>query len=188
MNDHSTPFRVVHGRCRAPRMGVVDGTTSRCYLPRPCRFIRQSHRGSLHGDTEAGVMRLGPNAVVISAGLGNSYGHPDLAERWASTARKARLCIAPTYRGRFYRSPDVRGLQRARGARRGSTATTRAGPQPSDSGTSDSDSADTQPRSLSKPGVAWVVAERGVCDQHIALLSPAGESYLSMVVGAFKDQ
>ena len=44
------------------------------------RFVhvhKASHHGSINGDTEAGIAKLAPKAVVVSAGLKNSYGHPD---------------------------------------------------------------------------------------------------------------
>lgn len=38
---------------------------------------KASHHGSRNGDTAASITRLAPEVVVISAGRGNSYGHPN---------------------------------------------------------------------------------------------------------------
>jgi beta-lactamase superfamily II metal-dependent hydrolase len=38
---------------------------------------KASHHGSINGDTAAGIASLSPEVVVVSAGPGNSYGHPD---------------------------------------------------------------------------------------------------------------
>lgn len=38
---------------------------------------KASHHGSINGDTEASMTRLSPQVVIASAGVGNSYGHPD---------------------------------------------------------------------------------------------------------------
>jgi beta-lactamase superfamily II metal-dependent hydrolase len=37
---------------------------------------KASHHGSVNGDTGAGLARLSPRVVVVSAGAGNDYGHP----------------------------------------------------------------------------------------------------------------
>jgi competence protein ComEC len=38
---------------------------------------KASHHGSVNGDTAAGISKLSPEVVIVSAGAGNSYGHPD---------------------------------------------------------------------------------------------------------------
>ena len=43
----------------------------------PVQVHKASHHGSSNGDTSAALSRLSPKAVIVSAGQGNSYGHPD---------------------------------------------------------------------------------------------------------------
>ena len=43
----------------------------------PVHVHKASHHGSINGDTAAGLSSLSPKVVIVSAGLGNSYGHPD---------------------------------------------------------------------------------------------------------------
>jgi competence protein ComEC len=46
---------------------------------RPVQVHKASHHASSNGDTPEGIAALMPRAVVVSAGAGNSYGHPDPA-------------------------------------------------------------------------------------------------------------
>ena len=46
---------------------------------RPVHVHKASHHGSMNGDTVEGIGLLAPKAVVIGAGAGNPYGHPDPA-------------------------------------------------------------------------------------------------------------
>jgi competence ComEA-like helix-hairpin-helix protein len=45
----------------------------------PVHVHKASHHGSINGDTAAGIAALSPEAIVVSAGQGNTYGHPDSA-------------------------------------------------------------------------------------------------------------
>jgi len=45
----------------------------------PVHVHKASHHGSINGDTAEGIAALSPEVVIVSAGAGNSYGHPDQA-------------------------------------------------------------------------------------------------------------
>ena len=45
----------------------------------PVHVHKASHHGSINGDTAEGIAALSPEVVIVSAGAGNSYGHPDRA-------------------------------------------------------------------------------------------------------------
>jgi beta-lactamase superfamily II metal-dependent hydrolase len=83
-NDNSIGIILEYGRFRLSLMGDAEPREWawwRIHQPSlfapPVQVHKASHHGSINGDTAEGVMRLAPNAVVISAGLANSYGHPD---------------------------------------------------------------------------------------------------------------
>jgi competence protein ComEC len=50
--------------------------THRSDLLTPVQVHKASHHGSHHGDTVEGITALSPDAVVVSAGRDNQYGHP----------------------------------------------------------------------------------------------------------------
>ena len=83
-NDNSIGLVVEYGAFRLSLMGDAEPrewawwmTHSSVLLAPPVQVHKASHHGSINGDTEAGIAKLAPKAVVISAGPGNSYGHPD---------------------------------------------------------------------------------------------------------------
>ena len=47
------------------------------WLQRPVHVHKASHHGSSNGDTIEGITALSPEVVVVGAGVGNTYGHPD---------------------------------------------------------------------------------------------------------------
>jgi beta-lactamase superfamily II metal-dependent hydrolase len=83
-NDNSIGIIVEYGNFRLSLMGDAEPrewawwmTHQPTLFAPPVQVHKASHHGSINGDTEAGIAKLAPNAVVVSAGLGNSYGHPD---------------------------------------------------------------------------------------------------------------
>ena len=47
------------------------------WLRLPVQVHKASHHGSSNGDTVEGITALSPEVVVVGAGVGNTYGHPD---------------------------------------------------------------------------------------------------------------
>ncbi len=43
----------------------------------PVQVYKSAHHGSANGDNLTSVTTFGPESIVISVGLGNSYGHPE---------------------------------------------------------------------------------------------------------------
>jgi len=80
-NDNSVGVVVEYGAFRAALTGDAEdrefGWWIENGLLEPVDVYKASHHGSANGDTQASVDALMPESVVISAGLGNSYGHPD---------------------------------------------------------------------------------------------------------------
>lgn len=83
-NDNSIGLVVEYGSFRLSLMGDAEPrewawwlTHHRLLLAPPVQVHKACHHGSINGDTQAGLTQLSPKAVVISAGVGNSYGHPD---------------------------------------------------------------------------------------------------------------
>ena len=83
-NDNSIGVIVEYGAFRLSLMGDAEPREWAWWMTHvptlftpPVQVHKASHHGSINGDTEAGIAKLAPKAVVVSAGLGNSYGHPD---------------------------------------------------------------------------------------------------------------
>ena len=82
-NDNSIGLVVEYGAFRLSLAGDAEprewawwATHQPDWLT-PVHVHKASHHGSLNGDTSAGMAALSPEVVVVSAGEGNSYGHPD---------------------------------------------------------------------------------------------------------------
>lgn len=82
-NDNSVGIILEYGTFRLSLGGDGEPREWAWWLQHYRDLIQQvqvhkaSHHGSSNGDTSAGVDRLSPEVVVVSAGKGNSYGHPD---------------------------------------------------------------------------------------------------------------
>jgi beta-lactamase superfamily II metal-dependent hydrolase len=85
-NDNSIGLLVEYGSFRLSMAGDAEPrewawwrTHASNWLENGVQIHKASHHGSIHGDTAAGIAALSPEAVVVSAGQGNVYGHPDAA-------------------------------------------------------------------------------------------------------------
>ena len=84
-NDNSIGLLVEYGSFRLSMAGDAEPRewawwrTHAPALLTDVQLHKASHHGSIHGDTAAGIAALSPEAVVVSAGQGNVYGHPDPA-------------------------------------------------------------------------------------------------------------
>jgi competence protein ComEC len=82
-NDNSIGLVVEYGAFRLSLAGDAEprewawwGTHHPEWLT-PVHVHKASHHGSINGDTTDRIAQLSPEVVVVSAGAGNSYGHPD---------------------------------------------------------------------------------------------------------------
>jgi len=81
-NDNSVGIVVEYGVFRASLLGDAEPRLQAWLLETaahalgPVQVHKASHHGSRRGDTEALMMVLEPQLVVISAGSGNPYGYP----------------------------------------------------------------------------------------------------------------
>ena len=80
-NDNSVGVVVEYGAFRAALSGDAEDREFGWWIENGLLELvdvyKASHHGSANGDTQASVDAFAPESVVISAGLGNSYGHPD---------------------------------------------------------------------------------------------------------------
>jgi len=82
-NDNSVGVIVEFGDFRASLTGDAEPRLFDWWLAtvpgqlRDVQVHKASHHGSSNGDTDAALARLRPEVVVVSAGAGNRYGHPD---------------------------------------------------------------------------------------------------------------
>ncbi len=80
-NANSVGVVVEYGAFRAGLTGDAEDREFTWWIENgllePVDVYKASHHGSANGDTKASVAAFMPESVVISAGLGNSYGHPD---------------------------------------------------------------------------------------------------------------
>ncbi len=82
-NDNSVGMVIEYGAFRLSMAGDAEGRQWGWWLDRHAEQLgrvqvhKASHHGSRNGDTGAGIARLSPEVVIVSAGQGNSYGHPD---------------------------------------------------------------------------------------------------------------
>jgi putative two-component system response regulator len=80
-NDNSVGIVIEYGTFRLSLGGDAEPRQWSWWLihePEPLQEVqihKASHHGSINGDTADGLARLSPEAVVVSAGTGNSYGH-----------------------------------------------------------------------------------------------------------------
>jgi competence protein ComEC len=82
-NNHSVPILVREGGFLALLTGdsevdEINALLARDSIP-DVDLLKAAHHGSRNGVTPAWLARTRPEVVVISAGAGNSYGHPHLA-------------------------------------------------------------------------------------------------------------
>ena len=81
-NDNSVGVIVSYGEFDAALTGDAEAPEFAWWfafvaeLFRPVEVYKASHHGSENGDTPESMTTFRPEAVVISAGLDNSYGHP----------------------------------------------------------------------------------------------------------------
>ena len=82
-NDNSIAIVVEYGSFRLSLTGDAEPRQWAWWLTHhsePLATVqvhKSSHHGSINGDTAAGIGQLSPEAVIVSVGEGNSYGHPD---------------------------------------------------------------------------------------------------------------
>ena len=82
-NDNSIGAVIEYGAFRMSLAGDAESRewawwrTHHSAWLKPVHVHKASHHGSSNGDTAEGIAALAPRAVVVSAGAGNSYGHPD---------------------------------------------------------------------------------------------------------------
>lgn len=81
-NDNSVGLLIEHGKFRAALTGDATGRQFEWWartvpeLMQAVTIYKASHHGSSNGDTRWSVDSFRPQAVVISVGGGNGYGHP----------------------------------------------------------------------------------------------------------------
>ena len=81
-NDHSVGVIVSYGDFDAALTGDAEQAEFAWWLAnvpellKPVEVYKAAHHGSANGDSPDSVETFNPEAVVISAGLNNSYGHP----------------------------------------------------------------------------------------------------------------
>lgn len=82
-NDNSVGIVVEYGSFRLSLAGDAEprewswwNVNNRDWMA-AVQVHKASHHGSSNGDTSAALSRLAPKAAIVSAGQGNSYGHPD---------------------------------------------------------------------------------------------------------------
>lgn len=81
-NDNSVGLVIEYGAFRASLTGDAERRQFAWWLDAvpellaPVHVHKASHHGSDAGDTSAALERLLPEVVVVSAGRGNAYGHP----------------------------------------------------------------------------------------------------------------
>ena len=84
-NDNSIGLIVEFGAFRLSLAGDAEPrewawwTTHHPEWLTPVHVHKASHHGSANGDTADAIARLSPEIVIVSAGQGNAYGHPDPA-------------------------------------------------------------------------------------------------------------
>jgi competence protein ComEC len=84
-NDNSIALVAEYGSFRLSMAGDAESREWawwRIHQPewlKPVQVHKASHHGSINGDTAEAVAALSPKTVIVSAGAGNSYGHPDQA-------------------------------------------------------------------------------------------------------------
>jgi len=82
-NNNSVGIIIEYGTLRLLLAGDAEPRQWAWWLERQSELLgrvqihKASHHGSRNGDTAASISRLAPEIVIISAGRGNSYGHPN---------------------------------------------------------------------------------------------------------------
>ncbi len=82
-NNNSVGVVVTYGDFRAALTGDAEEAEFDWWLGNvpellgPVQVYKSSHHGSTNGDTLRSVTTFGPEAIVISVGEGNTYGHPE---------------------------------------------------------------------------------------------------------------
>lgn len=96
-NDNSVALVAAYGTFRLSMAGDAEPRewawwrTHQAEWLKPVQVHKASHHGSINGDTAEGIAALSPEVVVVSAGAGNSYGHPDRAALDLYTNAGARV-------------------------------------------------------------------------------------------------
>lgn len=96
-NDNSVALVAAYGAFRLSMAGDAEPRewawwrTHQAQWLKPVQVHKASHHGSINGDTAEGIAALSPEVVVVSAGAGNSYGHPDRAALDLYTNAGARV-------------------------------------------------------------------------------------------------
>lgn len=93
LNANSVVIRATHGRNCMLLTGDAEEETEERLLHRgvqPCDVLKAAHHGSGYASTAPFLDAVKPQVVLISAGQGNSYGHPDPAalERYAAAGAR----------------------------------------------------------------------------------------------------
>lgn len=82
-NNNSVGIIVEYGTFRLLLAGDAESRQWAWWLEQQSSLLgrvqvhKASHHGSRNGDTAASIRQLAPEVVIISAGRGNSYGHPN---------------------------------------------------------------------------------------------------------------
>jgi len=84
-NDNSLVLRVTYGRRSILMSGDAEALLARG-LRGPLDVLKVGHHGSRTSSSEAFVSALAPRIAIVSAGVGNRFGHPhaDVLERFAA--------------------------------------------------------------------------------------------------------
>jgi competence protein ComEC len=130
-NDHSVVLIVERGAFRA----LLTGDSERRELAALLRqdqvpdvdVFKAPHHGSRTGVLDAFLARARPEVVVISVGLGNSFGHPH-AEALAAYQAQGRTVLRTDQVGEVTVSVDAAGCYELRAARSGPAVVARGGP------------------------------------------------------------
>lgn len=80
LNANSVVLRVTHGEDCLLFTGDSEADTERRLIAAgigPCEVLKVAHHGSGHSSTAAWLSAVKPEIALISAGVDNSYGHPD---------------------------------------------------------------------------------------------------------------
>lgn len=132
LNANSVVVRATHGANCFLFVGDAEAETEERMLERgvaPCDVLKAAHHGSGYASGAAFLEAVRPQAVLISVGAGNEYGHPDpeaMSRYAAASAQVLRTDLGGTLRaesdGRSVRIRPERGAEltlRGRGGEAG---------------------------------------------------------------------
>jgi hypothetical protein len=118
-NDNSIGVMIEYGSFRLSLAGDAEPRQWSWWLVHQSEPLQEvqvhkaSHHGSINGDTADGLARLSPEAVIVSVGVGNSYGHPDAAALQLYAQQRAAVYRIRTVRRRYNTGSQNHGPARS---------------------------------------------------------------------------